>query len=469
MPKQFGSCTLSAGALALLGCGAKPVADFVIVDVPVITTTTQAGEQRLSVDDAAFASCSDADWKTVETAPDTTTPIQAGTTVVIKPADVMTYDGYNFDQVLERALMNDLKGKQSLRCPDAGEAARTPALCDPSVRTGALVQPELKRDLCDPYWLDCISALETRAAQSEGNQGVSDFTSVMVPTDARYLPQLTADTVQRCRCGASDVDLEAAHDELLAAWVANEAAFTRTVSGDASLTVTNGAETWTSDPQDGASSDRNAGICGVWLVSDNVYASLLAPKDGGEDATSLLEDYCGGVPLPKGAELKSDADDDSSTAPADERAETTAKAPNLPLTMFAWEQEGAGYRRLGGVGDLTNAYVLPGIDHRSRACPKCRRAKSGDDQGQDSCAASSGAMQLFWSDDLRHRAAQQGTKVHVLVAECSPGARTQELGWQRACWHAELPPASLAAGQHTTITIKGITDQVQREPAAASE
>jgi hypothetical protein len=78
-------------------------------------------------------------------------------------------------------------------------------------------------------------------------------------------------------------------------------------------------------------------------------------------------------------------------------------------------------------------------------------------------------MQLFWSEDLRHRAAQQGTKVHVLVAECSPGARTKELGWQRACWHAELPSASLAAGKHTTITIKGITDRVQRDPAAAPE
>ena len=117
--------------------------------------------------------------------------------------------------------------------------------------------------------------------------------------------------------------------------------------------------------------------------------------------------------------------------------------------------------RLGGYGDLVNAWVLAGRDDGSRVCPTCRAGRG--EGSEDTCSVSTGSARLIFGDDLRHRASQHSGPLHLLMAECAPRVDSAELGWQQACWHVEIPQEDLAAGAHTIVKVGGFGPDVARD------
>jgi hypothetical protein len=423
-----------AALAALAACKVEAPPAFAVVTIG----TPEPGDPpvTLGVDQAQYAGCDEEGWDEVRGA-DGPRAVTPSTPVVINAFDTITYDGLNVDNLLNTKMRFTRGGRDARRC-DNGEP-RVPAPCDDRVSTDGLMSAGDRGTLCNKEWLSCYSALKYEWA-----------------TDIWYIEEdRFREIASQCDCGATPDQLETAEVALLEAWSANADVWEQVVSGDASLTVQNTANTWTSETNDPST---NAGICGVWLYDHTDYLALTSAS---EDGPSLIEQHCGGVPLPASDPLPADdaevdGSDDGVEAPT---SDSGARGP-MPLTILSWNDAENGFRRLGGVGDLTNAYVLVGPDHPSRACPACRTGPDGD-----TCSVASGAAVLTWSIDLENRAKSRGNgPVHVLVAECSPAADAEQRGWQRACWHTELPQAYLKAGAHVRVEVGGITSGVLRTP-----
>lgn len=445
-------------------CGAEPAPKFVVVPVSAVVADTGRKAERLPVDAAQFAAC-DETWEEVkvpstEVGVEAKRPLAPGTTVRVAAFDVESFDGANVDQVLTDALLKGRKGGNALACSSSSDKPRpAPALCDGAVEADRLIPPSLKAALCEPRWVECLAALNTEAKKKDSVVGGSVY-----ETDVRFIGSPDWSSVGSCACGDSPEVLRAAEDAIGEGFDSSyESELSRVLGGDASLTVRNMAKGWSGSKSKADPAELNAGICGVWVYSDYAFVELsdTSFNSEGDEVPADIGEYCGGVPLPKSAQLSpqeeaGEGGADDGEAQQEEPDSELWEEP-APLTILSWTEDGRGYRRLGGVGDLTEAYVLQGVDHRSRACPACKAKPDGDE-----CEVSAGAVRLNWGVDLRHRAAQQGERVHVLIAECSPPQKEGEAEWQRACWHAELEATDLAAGKHISIDVGGITEAVSR-------
>ena len=208
--------------------------------------------------------------------------------------------------------------------------------------------------------------------------------------------------------------------------------------GDTTLTFVNDAPVWGPVGADN-NENGNAGICGAWLFSDDGFREL--ERSGPDGETSMLQDFCGGIPV-----LDIASSDEIVAQPL--------------TTMWLGRNNSDRNLRLGGNGDLVNAWVLAGRNDVSRTCPTCKAERNSD---EDSCAVSTGAAQLIFSDDLRHRASTGGDGMHLLLAECAPRVDSEELGWQQACWHVELSAEDIAPGNHLQVNVGGFGSDVARD------
>lgn len=443
-------------------CGAEPAPKFAVVPVSAVVADAPRRKADLPVDDAKFDVC-EKKWQEVkvpsaEVGVEATRPLVPGTTVRVAAFDVANFDGANVDQVLKDALSVGRKGRNALACRGSGKSSRTPALCSGAVEADRLIPASLEAALCEPKWMECLAALNTEAKKKD-----SEVEGSVYETDVRFIESLDWSSIGSCACGDPPEVLSAAETAIADFDSSAVREYDRVLGGDASLTVSNAARVWDRKNQAADPAELNAGICGMWVYSDDAFAELsdTTSKSDKEPVAAKIEEYCGGVPLPESVQLSSQGEEGKGGADDDEaqqeEPDSELREGPAPLTILGWIEDGRGYRRLGGVGDLTGAYVLQGVDHSSRACPQCKKKKGGD-----RCEVSAGAVRLNWGDDLRHRAAQQGERVHVLIAECSPPQKEGEAEWQRACWHAELEATDLAAGKHISIDVGGITKAVSR-------
>ncbi len=190
-------------------------------------------------------------------------------------------------------------------------------------------------------------------------------------------------------------------------------------------------------------------------ITDSDFNEL--SQSNGDDRPSRLERFCGGIPLPPSELLQADEDEGET-----QRSEADWRRPPMPLTTFAWLDRDSGFKNLGGRGDLSGAYVLTGTDHPSRTCPSCEVVRE-DGQQRDECEVSSGSTLFRWSDDFRYRAGLSEGPLHLLIAECSPHVRAADFGWSRACWHAEIPQASIGPNEHLRVDVGGISTTIERD------
>jgi hypothetical protein len=416
----FPACILSA---VLCGCGDEPTT-FVVVEAsgqlssnlpsPVVVPAPEV------IGDAE--GCDAATITTAATVP-----------VVRRAWDAVHFDGLAVDEVVSELFAIDQKGQPFSVCSGEESRAGDALLCDPNAGVSTLLSPTDQALICAEGWASCQDALSTSYLA---------YYYPIYPIDARFLPPLTPEQAAVCACPNRALEtFEAAQYDLYIS-LYNQLYANPTVrldnylalQGDASLTVRNAAPGWTvADP----SPEANAGVCGVWVFGDDDFATLSAPGEDG--APSTLEQVCGGVGVP------------------DICPEGGCEDPQPLTALRADVLVGRGSVRqsylLGGVGDMSGAFQLPPADAQARRCPTCEGT---------SCELIAGAVGMMFGRDLRYRVEDQEGPLHVLAAECPHPRDFAGSGWQRACWHTEVPREALAAGRHLVIDIGGITDAVSR-------
>lgn len=384
-----------------------------------------------------------------------------GDVTVVQGWDAVYHDGIAVDLSLQSLLSVDASALSTdwvaEECLDGQPPADQPLsqslLCTMDA-WGLLVSGPERERLCGDLWSACYWPLA---------YGTDGF---IYPQDAVYLDGLFgmgAEAVEICLSGACQAysdwidrsnslqracrpppsdDLGSlacgAKDE----WEAHYGRYLDRVAGDASITVVNTAKRWR--PVGGAAaSTNNAGICGVWMFSDDDFAALVAPRssEDGAELSPLISELCGGVAVPY------------------EAPERPLPQPMTIVRASLGLTDGTGDANyyLFGEGDIAGAAVLTTVDDPKRACPGwCR----GTDDVERACTMLSGAATLRFGSDFRYRAG--GRPVHVVAAECNPFPDSAAAPPTRACWHAEIDPASLAAGNHLRVEIGGIGRTFER-------
>lgn len=439
LPTQALSVLLPAVALSM-ACQTEPTGRFVRVDQNAVADDLPPDDQSYGLDHSTFDACPLDDWEEVrdrntETGELFNRPVESSTKVARAAYDTLTNDGYTFDTAIISALSRTLDGRDTTSCDADGAPPPTPLFCDSIADGTSLLSDEWLERVCNPWWTECYAAMYDLARTDESFKEVFDFYN----SDARFFPLPSDDVQAQCTCASPQEDLEAAFSVMTNSGDWN--LWDRVVYGDSTITIQNDAPVWgPSEAQDNY--NANAGVCGAWLYSDPAFKQL--EQVGDDDETSLLQNFCGGV-----AVLDLAGDD---------------KVMVQPLTTL-WLGRNTSDRnlRIGGYGDLVNAWVLAGRDDNSRVCPTC---EAGRGEGDDSCGVSTGAARLVLSNDLRHRAAGESGPLHLLMAECAPRVDSAELGWQQACWHVEIPQDNLAAGAHTVVKVGGFGPDVARDVAA---
>jgi hypothetical protein len=442
--------------LPALGCATDPLPPFQMVELGQATSDS-AGMDELDIfspTGGAEYSCGDAD---------------DDSTVLVAPFDTITHDGLLYDSMLNRELQRTSKGRPALTCPRDDETPK-PALCDVDGerRYSGLVDRDVRNKLCAEEWLSCISLLNSGVDVSEEGQRPKrkSILHPLFPSDIRFLKGNIPDA-----CGCSDQPISEEEYQALQSWASNILIdafdwelYSNTLYGTFHLVVENTAPTWTPAAN---SANANAGICGVWIFDQPGYDALLAPGEDG--APAPVEQYCGGVPLPSRATTyqSEPADDESGEEGTGEVADEGEESPRVgqpvPVTVHTVVTS-EGLARVGGVGDLTNSSRLEPTDHPDRACPgRCKF-----EGGTEVCDVTSGRLVVTWSSDLVGSGSKriQGDTLHLLVAECAPDGWTEDLNWQRACWHSTVSKGDMSAGKRVTASIEGITDSVRRDPGA---
>ena len=424
-----------------MACQTEPTGRFVRVNQKVERSELPPDDQTYGIDHSTFEQCPFDDWGEVlaydpETGEPFTRSVESSTAVLRAAYDTLTDDGYTFDAALISSLSRTLDGRDSTRCGADGEPPPAPMFCDSIADASGLIDSESLERLCDPWWTECFAAMSDLDRSSRGNSD-SDFSMFFYTSDARYFP-LPSDEVQaQCSCSSEPEELEAAHTVMEDSYDWN--LWDRVVFGDSTITIQNDAPVW---GPNGAEHTHyaNAGICGAWLYSDSAFKQL--EQNGPDGEPSSLQQFCGGV-----AVLDISSNEQVKTQPL--------------TTLWLGRTSSDRNLRVGGYGDLINAWVLAGRNDNSRACPTCDAGRSDDEI--DECSVSTGAARLIFGDDLRHRADQASGPLHLLMAECAPRVDSAELGWQQACWHVELPQDDLAAGFHNTVKVGGFGPDVARD------
>ena len=436
---------LLSGLAIISACKEEPQSRFVQVDQAVELLELPPDDAYYGLEYNGFGECPYDDWaEVVDTDPETrekfTRSVAADTLVEGAAYDTLTDDCVVSDTVLISALSRTLDARDSTRCGPNGEPPPPPLFCDSIADPTSVVSDDVAARLCDPWWTECFAALsdlerEQYELSDEGASEPERFSNFFYVNDIRYTPLPSADIQAKCTCSSSPEDLVAAHDVMEDTF--DWALYNQVFYGDATITIQNDAPSW--GPFGEADSTyANAGICGAWLFSDAAFKAIAKP--GPEDEPSQLQQFCGGTPVRDIA--------------------SSSQVVTQPLTtMWLGRTNTDRNLRLGGFGDLTNAWVLAGRDDASRTCPDC---DAGRGDGDDSCSVSTGAARLLFSEDLRYRVGD-GSKVHLLMAECAPRVDSLEIGWQQACWHAEIPRANLDPGNHTLVNVAGIGGDVARD------
>jgi hypothetical protein len=247
----------------------------------------------------------------------------------------------------------------------------------------------------------------------------------------------------QCSCASARADVIAAHDVMKNSYDWNR--YYNVVYGDATITIQNDAPSW--GPQGDADNENaNSGICGAWLFSDAGFEALDQSEAEGE--LSSLQNFCGGIPV---------------------RDIATAEQVEVQPVTTPWlgRTNTDRHLRIGGDGDLENAWVLAGRNDSSRTCPTCQPGRGED--APDSCSVSTGAARMIFGEDFRYRVSSGSGPLHLLMAECAPRVDSMELGWQQACWHAEIPQDYLSSGSHTLVTVGGFGPTVARDVSVLEE
>lgn len=447
-----------SGLLVLLGgvvaCDAGPQGRFVRVDQSVEVLDARPEASTYELTHPAFAECPYDGWELVsDVNPDTGEPeersVASETRVVLSVYDTLTHDAYTFDAATIDALSRTLTGEDTTRCGRDGEPPTAPMLCDEIADGSTILSDEEYAALCEPWWLECYAAMRDLERSSnrerpesegsdeaESSESREPFTPGLWVNDGRLIAPPTDEIREQCSCTSSGSDIRAAHDAMLDSY--DWDGFYDLYYGDSTLTFVNDAPVW-GPVGDDHNENANSGICGAWLFSDEAFKELEAT--GPDEETSLLQDFCGGVSV---LDIASDEE-----------------LMVQPLTsMWLGRNNSDRNLRLKGNGDLVNAWVLAGRNDSSRICPTCKPGR-GDEE--DSCAVATGAAQLVFSDDLRYRAAQGGSSVHLLMAECAPRVDSAELGWQQACWHVEMSLDDIGPKSHLRVKVGGFGPDVARD------
>ncbi|HCH61639.1 MAG TPA: hypothetical protein DFR83_02465 [Deltaproteobacteria bacterium] len=436
---------LLSGLAFFSACKEEPQGRFVQVDQVAELLEVPPDDAYYGLDYAGFGECPYNDWAEVsDINPDTqeelTRTVEDGTVVEGAAYDTLTDDCVTADSVLITALSRTLEARDSTQCGPDGQPPPAPLFCDAISDPSTVVPDDVAARICDPWWTECFAALSDLDRDDyqyavDGSSEPETFSNFFYVNDARYTPLPSADIQAKCTCSSSPEDLIAAHDAMEESY--DWALYYKLFYGDSTITIQNDANNW-GPFGEADSSNGNAGICGAWLFSDAAFQAIAKP--GPEDEPSELQQFCGGIAV-------------------QDIASGSEVAAQPLTTLWLGRTNTDRNLRLGGFGDLTNAWVLAGRDDASRACPDC---DPGRGDRADSCSVSTGAARLLFSDDLRYRVGSD-SKVHLLMAECAPRVDSVELGWQQACWHAEIPRVNLDAGNHTLVKVGGIGAEVARD------
>ncbi len=426
------------GLVLSTACNQAPQGRFVLVEQDADRLDLPPDDLSYELTHSSFAECPFDDWDQIrDMDPESEELVERAVdpeTRVIRAAyDTLTDDGYTVDAAIISALSRTLDGRDTTRCGADGQPPEAPMFCDAIADGLTVVDDETLARLCDPWWLECFAAMSDaeRTASEDEN-----FVSYFYVNDSRYTPTPSDAVKAQCSCASERADVIAAHDVMEASFDLN--LYYNVLYGDATITIQNDAPSW--GPQGDADNENaNAGICGAWLFSDAGFQEL--GQDGAEGEPSSLQNFCGGIPVRDIA--------------------TEEQIELQPLTtLWLGRTNTERNLRLGGYGDLVNAWVLAGRDDNSRTCPTCKAGR-GEDEA-DTCGVSTGAARMIFGDDFRYRVADSGP-LHLLMAECAPRVDSVELGWQQACWHAEIPAEYLEAGNHTLVEVGGFGPKVARD------
>jgi len=441
-PVSFRPLLLSGllpGVALSMGCKEEPQGRFVLVEQGADQLELPPDDLSYELTHSTFAECPLEGWDQIKDMdPDSGMLVERAvspeTRVVRAAYDTLTDDGYTLDSAVITALSRTLDGRDTTRCGPDGAPPEAPMFCDAIADGTTVVDPATEALLCDPWWRECFAAMSGAERSGEEDDNYSLFFYV---NDIRYTP-LPSDEVQaQCTCSSERADVIAAHDVMEASYDWN--LYYNVLYGDATITIQNDAPSW--GPQGDADNENgNAGICGAWLFSDAGFKALDQADEEGE--ASALQNFCGGIPV---RDIAS--------------AEQTEVQPLTTLWLGRTNADRS--LRLGGYGDLVNAWVLAGRDDNSRVCPTCKPGRG--ENVEDSCSVSTGAARLIFGEDFRYRASSQSGSLHLLMAECSPRVDSVELGWQQACWHAEIPQSYLESGSHTLVKVGGFGPTVARD------
>ncbi len=438
--------------VSLLACSSETVAPFVVVEIPAdqITRSKHLPSSKM-YDLVPEDYCSDDRMVSIETAREN------GYKFVVPAWDFVYYDGMTWEETVTY-LMQVTEADGVFQIMDESLCYYGPKGDDPPVLGKSLmcadgvdptrfVSTEDLSILCSEEWQKCFGPFSVIGGVYATDPLYYTHGEVLSPEEASICecPPLT--TAQDGTVVVSD-ELYRLAEEWFYKWDVFK--WETAVEGDASISIENVAKEWKPVPER-ASPENNAGLCGMWIFSDEEYAELSAPsKDPSQPR--MIEQICGAVSVPSvcdGLECTEE------TLGGYVQPLTALRVILPPIKGFLSQTSTV---QVGGTGDMLNAYTLANVDSSDRLCPTCDRQSA-------ECKTLSGAATVRYSSYLRQRAKLDGETIHVVVAECAPTDIQVGFNWQRACWHAQLPASDLEDDNelpHIRIGVGAIGDAVSR-------